>query len=80
MDTGTRLQPGNKSFRMFKNYFCGRGNRVGKREAISKLHGFSFQRKEKHFQLGGWGGEGEAITSSGLHFNSHLIHGKSPVY
>lgn len=44
MDTGTRLQPENKSFGMFKNYFGGRGNWVGKREAISKLHGFSFQR------------------------------------
>lgn len=45
-DTGSRLQPGNKSFRMLKNYFCGRGNWVGKREAISELHGFSFWRKE----------------------------------
>lgn len=44
MDMGTRLQPENKSFGMFKNYFAGRGNGVGKREAISKLHGFSFQR------------------------------------
>jgi hypothetical protein len=52
MDIGTRLQPGNKSFRMFKNYFCGRGNRIGKREAISKLHGFSFQRKKKRLREG----------------------------
>ena len=48
---GARVQPGNKSFRMFKNYLCGRGNRVGKREAISKLHGFSFHRK-RGFQGG----------------------------
>ena len=65
MDTGSRLQSGNKSFRMLKNYFCGRGNWVGKREAISKLHGFSFWRKE--FQGG-----------VGLCFSLHLIHGKSP--
>ena len=64
MDTGSRLQPGNKSFRMLKNYFCSRGNWVGKREAISKLHGFSFWRKE--FQGG-----------VGLCFSLHLIHGKS---
>lgn len=51
MGTGTRLQPENKSFGMFKNYFAGRGNGVGKREAISKLHGFSSQRGKEF-----WGG------------------------
>lgn len=45
-------------------------------EAIFKLHGFSFQREKKRFR---WEkkGESESIISSGLHFNSPLIHGRS---
>lgn len=77
MDTGTRLQPGKKSFRMFKNYFCGRGNRVGKREAISQLHGFSFQRKEKSFRVGvGRRRQAHRIFQASLQFtlNSWQVH------
>lgn len=76
MDTGTRLQPGKKSFQMFKNYFCGRGNQVGQSEAISQLHGFSFQRKERSFRVG-VGRRRRAQRIFQLHFNSHLIRGKT---
>lgn len=44
-----KMQPEDRDFGMFKNYFCPRENRVGKREAILKLHGFGLQRKEKRF-------------------------------
>lgn len=77
LDTGTRLKSANKSFRMFKNYFCGRDNQVGKREAISKLHGFRFQIKRRRFRKGG-GRDAKPTTSSRFHFNSPLIHGQSP--
>lgn len=66
-----------KTFRMFKNYFCGKGNQVGQREAISQLHGFGFQRKERSFGVGV--GEEAASTAhlpASLQFtlNSWQVH------
>lgn len=58
-------------------FFCGRGNQVGKRELLNYM--LSVFRKRNVSGMGRERGrDGEAITSSGLHFNSHLIHGKSP--
>lgn len=76
MDTGPRLQPGEKSVQMFKDYFCGRGNQAGQREAISQLHGSSSRRKEGSFGVGE-GRRRRAQRIFQLLFNSHLIRGKT---
>lgn len=44
-----------KALECLKRTLCGRGNQVGKREVISKLHGFSLQRQDG-------GGAGKAST------------------
>lgn len=73
MDKAQDCSPEIKAFECLKITFGGRGNRVGKREAISKLHGFSFRRKEKSFG-GGCGEERrEHIFWASLRFMASLL-------
>lgn len=48
-------------------------NVLRNKKSYIKISVSGFQRVRRE-----WGRDREAITSSGLHFNSHLIHGKFP--